>query len=144
MMIPQVQKLILLETPASDMVAVADDEPVPIVSVADLEPSIAEDGTSISIPVTISGPSAELVSIEWSTFAGTASTDDFVEQENQTLEIATSSQTISNTSGTITITIEDDDIAESAEEFEVRLTGVTNAAFATGETNISVMDYNYR
>ena len=126
-------------TPASDMVTVVDDEPVPTVSVADLAPSIAENGTSISIPVTISSPSAEPISIEWSTFAGTASTDDFGEQENQTLEIAASTQTISNTSGMITITIEEDDIAETAETFEVRLTGVTNATFATGETNISVM-----
>ena len=40
----------------------------PTISVADLEPSINEGDTSITIPVTLSHPSTETVELTWGTF----------------------------------------------------------------------------
>ena len=60
-------------------------------------------------------------------------TGDFIEQLDQTLEIT------NGVSANIVISINEDNIPENSEIFEVRLTEVTNAAFATGETQIAVM-----
>ena len=66
-------------SPASDMVAVADDEAIPTVSVANLTPSFNENET-VTIPVTLSHATSEQVSIAWSTSVGTALSSDFDEQ----------------------------------------------------------------
>ena len=99
--------------------------------------------TSIAIPVVLSHPTTETVEVTWSTVAGTATagtiddnnnpTGDFIEQLDQTLEIT------DGVSANIVISINEDNIPENSEIFEVRLTAVTNATFATGETQISVM-----
>ena len=52
-------------------------------------------------------------------------------KEDQTLEIT------SGTSESISITITDDEEYESAETFEVRITGVTNARFASWRNQYS-------
>ena len=130
-------------TPATAAVPVTDDDATPTISVADVEPSIRENGTTIAIPVVLSHPTTETVEVTWRTIAGTATagtiddnnnpTGDFIEQLDQTLEIT------NGVSANIVISINEDNIPENSEIFEVRLTEVTNAAFATGETQISVM-----
>ena len=128
---------------ATASVPATDDDPTPTISVANLEPSVRENGTTIAIPVVLSHPTTETVEVTWGTIAGTATagtiddnnnpTGDFIEQLDQTLEIT------NGVSANIVININEDNIPENSEIFEVRLTAVSNAAFVTGETQISIM-----
>ena len=106
-----------------------------------LTPSIAETGTSISIPVTLSNPSRSAVDINWSISDGSATAgNDFVTPQSLTLQYAASTQTMSNTSESITINITDDTDYEGDETFTVTLNSATNANIPgdSGTIEISV------
>ena len=86
------------------MVSVSDDDPIPLISIANTSVSVLE-GESITIPITLSNRTSEMVEIDWgtSTTGGTATASDFTGMNNQTLEIAsglTGSITIATTSDT--------------------------------------------
>ena len=125
-------------TTAKASVSVTDDDLTPTISVANLEQTFAEDADIIVLPVTLSNPTTKPVTIEWSTIAGTALDRDFLEQINQTLEISASTQTEFVTTGDIRVRIFDDEVYESQENFQVRISGVTNASFASGVSNIQI------
>ena len=117
-----------------------DDDPKPTVSVANLNPSVAEDGTSISIPVTLSNPTESQVLMTWSTSDGTATAgSDYERKHPQTLIFNPSTQTEFNTEETITINITDDadnPIYEDDETFTVTFTLTQpNGATIPGDTN---------
>ena len=125
-------------SPTSATIAVTDDDPVPTITIANLTPSVSESSNTISIPVTLSNPTVEPVSIDWGTTAGTATTADFVEQLNQTLNFAASTDSTSNVSNAIVITITDDLIKELDENFTITLSNPQNATFASNNTELVV------
>ena len=59
-------------------VTVKDDDPSPILLVANTTPTIDEDASEITIPVRLSNPTAEIVVLSWfiTPLIGTASTND--------------------------------------------------------------------
>ena len=116
-------------SPANATIAITDDDPIPTISVSDQSPSINEANRTISIPVTLSNPTTETVEIDWSTATDTASSSDFEEQLNQTLQIDGSTQTTPNLMGMITIPITNDSIKESDESFTITLDNPQNASF---------------
>ncbi len=129
------------ETNSSNLsasVTVTDDDPVPTVSVANLNPFVERNkngNTSLTIPVTLSNPTTETVMIEWSTNTGSAIATDFEEQTNQTLEIA------SGTTGNIVITIKPGSNNELIENFTVVLSSARGANLASSITvNVSISD----
>ena len=106
-------------------VTIMDDDPTPIILVANSTPSIDEDATEITIPVRLSNPATETVEISWYTTSsnGTTSTSDY-EAKSQVLEIE-SGETI----GLIKVPITDDSIYEGNETFSVILSEPSNATF---------------
>ena len=101
------------------MVAVTDNDIVPTMSWDRNARTIAEDAGELTIPVTISNPTTKLIEIQYSTRTGTASVLDFEHQANGVLQIEASTQSTSNTTGTIRIPITDDELAEENETFSV-------------------------
>ena len=55
---------------------VMDNDPIPTVSVANLNPLVVEREGMITIPVTLTNPTTETVMIDWSTNVGTASANE--------------------------------------------------------------------
>ena len=113
----------------SGSVMVSDNDPIPTVSVANLNPLVVEREGMITIPVTLTNPTTDTVMIDWSTNAGTASANDFSAQTNQTLVIS------DGITGDIEIQIKSDTESEEIENFTVVL---TNARGATLENDITV------
>ena len=80
--------------------------------------------------------------IDWSTSielgSDKASSADFEEQLNKTLEFDQSTQTTSNILGGISIPITNDMLKESAEEFKVELSNARNASFGGSDTSFTI------
>ena len=116
----------------SSSIMISDDDPIPTISVINLTPIVEESGSSITIPVLLSNPTTDIVYIDWSTAVGSATAEDFTEHTNETLEIS------SGTTGDIEINIEDDDVPEGIEKFEVILSNARGATFANDSSTIKV------
>ncbi|MXY04924.1 MAG: hypothetical protein F4Y55_03555, partial [Gammaproteobacteria bacterium] len=104
---------------------ILDDDDTPSFSVADAS---ATEGDDMTFTVTRAGASANAVSVDWATAlttgAGAASADDFTHTpEAQTLSFAAD-----ETEKTITVAITEDNLYESDETFEVRLSNPAKAA----------------
>ena len=119
-------------SPESASVAVSDDDPIPTISVANLTPSLLENSGSVRIPVTLSNLTAETASVRWSTTHGTATANDYIGGQNQTLEFNNS------TSETIEITLQNDNTFEGDEDFTITLSNPTNASIP-GESGTIVI-----
>ena len=122
----------------SGSVMVMDNDPIPTVSVSNLSPFVERNKngtTSLTIPITLSNPTTETVMINWSTNTGSATANDFEEQTNQTLEIA------SGTTGNIVISIKPGSNNELIENFTVVLSNARGATLANDITvNVSISD----
>ena len=119
----------------SGSVMVMDNDPIPTVSVANLNPLVVEREGMITIPVTLTNPTTETVMIDWSTNVGTASANDFVPQTNQTLVIS------DGATGDIVIQITSDSESEEIENFTVVLTNARGANLANDITvTVSISD----
>ena len=105
-------------TAASATTTIADPGMV-MVSVA---PASAAEGEAVEFTVTLSGAVASDVALAWSTADGTATTagDDYTAVTSGTLTIATG-----GTTGTLTVSTEEDPLAEADETFTVTMTGTT-------------------
>ena len=120
-------------TTNSAMVAVADDDLTPIISVNNVNMTVTE-GDSITIPVNLSNPSSETVEIDWatSTAGGTAEAAD--------LNTSTGSATLEITSGvTGSFQIQtNSDSDDDDETFKVTLTMPEHAKFPGTATSIEI------
>ena len=116
-----------VNSPATASVRIIENDPKPTLSIANLTPSVDEDDTSITIPVTLSNATSEAITYYWSTSALTASTSDFSGNSNDPITIA------SGTTGTVQmqlpIQITDDNYKENPETFTINLTRLRNALF---------------
>ena len=121
-------------SPASARVLVANDDPEVIISVSekDLTPRIEEANTTLTIPLILSIVPTETVMIDWNTVEGTASTSDFIEQKNQTLEI------IDEKRSRINIQIISDELNEGDEKFTIVLGNVRGGSFAGDSDTITI------
>ena len=110
------------------VVEITNDDTAPVVSIADasgVEGSGTTDG-AVEFTVSLSKPSGLPVKVIYSTTDGTATTpgtnDDFIEAINEELIIPASSDSVQNTTGTITIITKADDTIEINEKFGINLT----------------------
>ena len=128
-------------SPASAMVAVTDNDIVPTLMVSSGSRTVAESDGELTIPVTLSNPSTAPVEITYNTRAGTASVADFENQVNSTLRIEPSTQSTSNTTGTIRIPITDDELDEEDESFNLSISytrRLRDFSSTTSTTSINV------
>ncbi|HEY9646357.1 MAG TPA: Calx-beta domain-containing protein, partial [Chroococcidiopsis sp.] len=108
---------------------ITDDEPVPNLVINDVSIQEGDSGaTSLIFTVTLSAPSAQLVTVNYSTADNTATAgSDYI----------AGSGTISFNSGvltqTITLQVNGDTTIEDAETLFVNLSGATNATIADGQ-----------
>ena len=127
---------------ATATIPVSDDDQVPTIIIANNFASVNEDAGSVFIPINLSNPTTSTVQIDWSTSielgSGKASSADFEEQLNKTLEFDQSTQTTSNILGGISIPITNDMLKESAEEFKVELSNARNASFGGSDTSFTI------
>ena len=99
--------------------------PLPALGIADA--TVDEDVGDASFTVTLSAASAETVTVDYTTVAGTATTGADYTAVSGTLSIGPG-----ETTGIISVPIVDDDEDEASETFEVRLTSKTHATLGDG------------
>ena len=114
---------------ASASVAITGNDPIPTVSVANTSITHPEATTTLTIPITLSNPTIETVSFNWSTDTDTASANDFVGQSNQLVEIT------SGTTAMIQVTITNDNRQETNENFTITLSNIDHATFPNNVGN---------
>ncbi|MET4106126.1 choice-of-anchor I family protein [Hymenobacter sp. UYP22] len=111
---------------------------VPSLRLATATAVVNENAGTVSIPVSITNPSATVAStveVALVPGLGTATAgQDFTYATTQTLTFPA----IANTAQTLTIPITDDALAEGAEYFTLKLQNPTNATLATGATEVLV------
>ncbi len=95
---------------------------------------VAENDGNAIFPVTLSNASAVLVTVNYSTVAGSATAADYTPISG-TLTIATGA-----TSGSITVPITNDDLQEEQETFTIQLTSPSHATIADGEAVGTIND----
>ena len=118
-----------LTAPASRTLTITDDEGAPEVTLALGPPSISEDGGESTVTATLSGTTSEDVTLTVSaTAVSPASASDFALSGNRVLTI-TAGQTSST--GTVTITAEDNEVDAPAKKLTV------SAAVTTGPTGVA-------
>ncbi len=112
-----------------DVITITDDDATPSFKVAD---ATGDEGDGISFTVTREGAADNVVSVAWATAlasgAGAASAADFTAVTATTLSFAKG-----DTSKTVTVQTTEDVLAESAETFEVRLSGAAKGTGDPGE-----------
>lgn len=113
---------------------VNDDEALPAVSIGDAS---ADEGAGVLlVPITLSAPAAQPVTVEVSTQSGTASAgSDFVEVTGLVVPFEVGEQTRS-----VAIDLVDDATIEAAETFLLRVTDALGATIADGEGEATIED----
>ncbi len=116
---------------------ITDDDPTPLIAIADSSVVETNGGTSIMhFPVTLSNASSQPVQMTWSTVDGTAvAGTDYVAQIGQVLTIAPGAL-----SASIAVEVIGDTIAEPNETFTVQLAGASNATFADDRAEGTIFD----
>ena len=110
-----------------------NDDPIPTLSINDV--SASEAAGTMTFTVTLSGQSGQDVDVDYSTAIGTAvSPDDFASASN-TLTIPSGS-----TSGTIDVTLVNDVLDETNENFTVNLSNPNGATIADGQGQGTITD----
>lgn len=110
--------------------------PPPAVSVGDATVTEGNTGTrTATFIVTLSGPSAQPVTVAYATANGTATAGGDYQARSGTLTFAPG-----ETSKTITVPILGDRLAEPDETFFVNLSGATNATIADGQAVGTIVD----
>jgi large repetitive protein len=105
-----------------------DDDSPPTVSIGD-GPAVTEGGTS-SLPVTLSAPSGQTVTVNYATSHGSTSAADFAATAPLSGSVTFNP---GQTSKSIDLPTVNDTLDEPNETFSVTLSGPTNASIATGE-----------
>ena len=115
-------------------VTITDDDDGPTISVADV--TVAEDGETATFTVTLSAASNLAVTVDYAT------ADDTAEDENgdddYTADSGTLTFTAGQTSKTVEIDINDDDVFETAETFLLQLSNASNATIADDEATATI------
>jgi hypothetical protein len=125
----------LVGSPASVTGSIADNDVASLV-VSDFTVTEADNKTTtISIPITLTGPLPSAVTFTISTFAGTATAGTDFQSKTSTLTIAAGS-----TSTVFQVVIVNDKVAEPTETFTVRITSATGAPVAKATGTVTIID----
>ena len=114
-------------------VQVTGAQPAPSASVSAV--SVPENGGSATVTVSLSAPSAQPVTIQYTTSNGTATSPADYTPASGTVTIPAGS-----TSATFTVGIIDDNTNEPTESFNVTISNPTNAAVGTGTASVTITD----
>lgn len=118
---------------AEGVVTILNDDPLPTLTIGDL--SVSEGAGSAQFAVTLSAPSGQTVTVDFSTSAGTATAgNDFV--------TASGTLTLSpgDTTATVTVAISGDVLDEADEAFTVALANPVNASITAGQGAVVILD----
>ena len=120
-----------LGTPSSGVLTIVDDDTLPVIALSKATYTVNEGDGSATITVTLSGPSAATVSVDYATSDGTATAGSDYTTVNSTLAIPAGS-----TSGTITVPILNDAQHESDETINIVLSDPVNATLGTPSSGV--------
>jgi len=112
---------------------ILDDEPTPTVSID--SPSAVESGGPIDFGLTLSGPSAYTVTVDWATADGTATAPG-----DYTAASGTVTFLPGDTFEEVSVTLVDDGIDEPNETFTVTLSNPSNAGIGTSPGTGTIVD----
>jgi hypothetical protein len=112
---------------------IVDDETMPTLSVADAEGT--EDGGPLTFAVSLSGPSAFAVSVDYDTADGTAVAPDDYAADSGTVDISPGA-----TTGEIAVSPQDDAVYEGDETFQVTLSNPSGATVSDGQATGTILD----
>ncbi len=112
---------------------VTEVSPTPVLSISDA--SARESAGTISFSVTMNKASSDAVSVDYATKDGTATAGNDYTSKSGTLRIEPNS-----TSGTISVTINDDQVHEGNENFTVTLSNAVNATIGTAAATGTIED----
>jgi hypothetical protein len=122
-----------LSTSASEATGtIVNDDTTPVVSISDV--MVAEDAGSAAFAVTLSRPQGEVVTVDWATDAGTASTDDFSAASGSV------QFTLGQTTATVTVALTQDALDEDDELFTVTLSNPMGASLGDGTGKAIITD----
>jgi len=106
------------------------------VSIGDATRTEGDAGTAaVSVPVTLSGPSAAPVTVQWATGGGTATPGSDYTAASGTVTFAPG-----DVVETVTVTVLGDTVDEPDETFDVTLANPTGATIADGSATITITD----
>ena len=115
---------------------ITNDDGQPSITIDDIAVVEGNSGTSTALfTVTLSGPSASTVTVQWSTSDGTATAGSDYQAGSGTLSFAPG-----ETSKTIAVTIDGDTLVENNETFFVDLSGAVNATLADAQGGGTIVD----
>ena len=117
---------VTLGTPDMVTVTILDDDVVPLVQLTAGSLTVAEDGGSVDIEVTLSEASANEVTVDFATTGGTAVSGQDYNLIGTTLTFAPGT-----VSGIITLDLRDDALQEGNELLTILLSNPSNAIFGT-------------
>ncbi len=118
---------------ATTVVSIVDNDFSPgTLMVASANYSVAENGGSVTVTVVRTNGVTGVVTVQYQTQTGTATTNDFVAKSGVVTFVEGQSV------GTITITILDDAVVEGDEAFLVRLSNPTGGSSIVGPTDVTV------
>ncbi|WP_413699249.1 Calx-beta domain-containing protein [Psychromonas sp. KJ10-10] len=111
---------------STGVATILDNDSAPSISINDQ--TVNEDAGTITFTVSLSNPSASAVSVDYVTTSGTATIGTDVQNDSGTLTFA-----VGETSKTITLSVNDDDIYEISENFTIDLSSPVNATIADNQ-----------
>ena len=116
---------------------ITNDDGPPTISIGDVTVTEGNSGTvDANFVVSVSPASGKPITVQYSTGTGTATAgSDYVAAQDQTLTIPADQP-----SGTITIKINGDELAESSESFPVNIFNATNATISDGSGTATIID----
>jgi hypothetical protein len=114
-------------------VTIADDDDLPTLRIADASASEA-DGT-LALEVTLSGPSARPITVDYATSDGSARAGQDYATATGTLRFAPG-----QTAATLTLDLIDDDVVEPVEVLSVTLSNAVNAGLADASATATLLD----
>jgi large repetitive protein len=114
--------------------AIENDDDRPLVSVADVERLEGDTGTrSFTFDVTLSNPSSQAVTVDWSTNDGTAGSPDDFAADSGTVTIPAG-----DTGGTFSVAVAGDTTYEADETFSVDLANANHATVSDGSATATI------
>lgn len=118
------------------MGTILNDDPLPSLSIGDVSITEGNSGTTAAtFTVSLSAASGRTVTVNYVTFDGTATTGSDFSFVSGTLAIAPG-----QTSGTISVPVNGDRVAEAAELFHVSLFSAVNATLADGSADGTIVN----
>ena len=125
-------------SPSSATVTIEDND-MPQLSIG-ADQTVAESAGSMEFTVTLDGPNAQTVTVDYETSNGTAEQPgDYTRKSGRLTFSPTSAR-----SQTIRVTIRDDNIDENSENFTITLSNVSNATLGDDEATGTITDNDTR